>query len=144
MSLGVLAYAGRVLRSTEQSRRQLAEANQRCILATASDGIGLFEWAVNSDSLPLDARAGALFGLQVGPDGRSFDFGELRALLHPDDLQPVRDAIGPGRRDRHTNEAALARQARGWQPAPGRGHRRRPGRWTSREGAHPRRATRRQ
>jgi signal transduction histidine kinase len=94
MSLGVLVYAGRVLQSTEQGRRQLAEANQRWSLATASDGIGLFEWPIYSDVLLLDARAGALFGLQVGPDRRSIGFDELRALLHPDDLQPLRDGLG--------------------------------------------------
>ena len=93
MSLGVLAYAARVLRSTEQNRRQLAEANQRWTLATASDGIGLFEWPVNSDSLLLDARAGALFGLQLGPGGRLTSFDELRAVLHPDDLRPARDGL---------------------------------------------------
>ncbi|MES2718071.1 MAG: ATP-binding protein [Pseudomonadota bacterium] len=90
MGLGVLVYAGRVLRSTEQHRRQLAEANQRWTLATASDGLGLFEWPFHSGSLLLDARAGALFGLQIGPGGRSVGFDELRTVLHPDDVQAVR------------------------------------------------------
>ena len=94
MSLGVLSYAGRVLRTSERNRRQLAEANQRWALATASDGIGLFEWPIDSHGLVLDARAGALFGLQLSPDGRWVGFDELRALLHPEDLISVRDKIG--------------------------------------------------
>ena len=93
MGLAVLIYAGRVLRSTEQSRRDLAEANQRWTLATASDGIGLFEWPLHGPCLFLDARAGALFGLDVGPAGRAVSFGELQPLLHPDDLQPVRSGL---------------------------------------------------
>lgn len=94
MSVGVLAYAGRVLRNAEQSRRQLAEANQRWTLATASDGMGLFEWPLRGDSLVLDARAGALFGLEVGLDGRTVRIDELSSLLHHEDVQSVRDALG--------------------------------------------------
>jgi len=94
MSADVLAYVGRVLRHAEHSRRQLAEANQRWTLATASDSMGLFEAPVRGDRLILDDRAAALFGLQVGPDGRSMRFDELRSLLQTEDLQAMRDALG--------------------------------------------------
>jgi signal transduction histidine kinase len=94
MSAAVLAYAGHVLRHAEHSRRQLAEANQRWALASASVGMGLFEWPAGGDSLILDGRAAALFGVQGEPDGRALRFDELRPQLQTEGLQAISDALG--------------------------------------------------
>lgn len=93
LTFAVVGFAGRALHRYDKAQRLLAEANQRWTLATAGDGIGLFEWHVQTDELHLDARSSALFGLEAGPEGRYLPRRELRELLHPDDVQAVRTSL---------------------------------------------------
>lgn len=66
------------------SQRQLEKANRRWTLASAGDGLGLFEWHVTSGRVTMDARACELYGIEAGPEGRVLQPSEFVSQLGPE------------------------------------------------------------
>lgn len=93
LAMAGVALGRRGLLRHQQAQQQLAQANQRWTLATASDGLGLFDWNLDSDEVFLDARAAAAYGFDFRAEGLRLLRSELRKLLHPDDRMPVRTAL---------------------------------------------------
>lgn len=87
----VLARAG--LRRQARYELALEQANQRWSLAAQSDGLGLFEWRSAGDRVLLDARACAIYGLAGEPQGLDLPRSQLRALVDPEDVQALQQAL---------------------------------------------------
>jgi diguanylate cyclase (GGDEF)-like protein/PAS domain S-box-containing protein len=76
-------------------RQALQTSNERFTLATASGGIGIYEWDVGSGELIWDAQMHRLYGLD--PSEAVPDMEQWRRFVHPEDLaaleQAAHDAI---------------------------------------------------
>ena len=87
------------LRSTvhrESNSRLLAEealdeARDRMQLAVDAAGLALWDWQLPATQVFLTARWGELLG-DIAADGH-WEAVDLRARLHPDDLEPLRDQV---------------------------------------------------
>ncbi|MBB3900580.1 PAS domain S-box protein [Methylobacterium brachythecii] len=92
------------LSSDERSRlteSALSESEERMRLAVEATGIGIFDYAPETDSLRWDSRVREMFG--IGPDDPVSYEGSYLAGLHPDDrdaadaaVQAATDPSGPG------------------------------------------------
>ncbi|WP_244612299.1 PAS domain S-box protein, partial [Methylobacterium gnaphalii] len=79
----------------------LAESEERMRLAVEATGIGIFDYAPETESLRWDARVREMFG--IGPDDPVTYEGSYLAGLHPDDreaadaaVRAATDPAGPG------------------------------------------------
>lgn len=70
----------------ERSLRENAEALR---LAADATGIGFWHWDIEKNLLTWDARMLELFGVEQTPA----DYLSYQALIHPEDLRIVRDAV---------------------------------------------------
>jgi signal transduction histidine kinase len=84
LSSMLLILAG--LRQRGRDEQALADANRRWSLAAEADGIGVFEWDLDSETVRLDARACAIYGYGVAPEGLLVAGAELRTRVDPHDL----------------------------------------------------------
>ncbi len=70
-------------------------ANRRWSLAAESDGLGLFEWRLDTDMISMDANALAAYGLDDVPEGQLVPRSRLRALIEPEDEAGLRAQLEP-------------------------------------------------
>ena len=100
--LGELEHQNRELDSLrnavhrESNSRLLAEealdeARDRLQLAVDAAGLALWDWQLPSTQVFLTARWGELLG-DIAADGY-WEANDLRARLHPDDFEPLRDQV---------------------------------------------------
>lgn len=71
----------------------LENANRRWSLAAEVDGLGVFEWHQRSDTVFLDARACAVYGLEAGPEGLEIPRSRVRALVESSDTPGLQAAL---------------------------------------------------
>ncbi len=75
------------VRATEESRTELLE---RLALATSTAGIGIFDWNVVARTRTWDKRNCQLWGVLPGTP---LDDATVHAIIHPDDLERVRQNL---------------------------------------------------
>jgi signal transduction histidine kinase len=86
LTLATVALIVVGVRQHNRDAQALAVSNRRWTLAAQAAGIGLAEWATDSDEIHLDARACAIYGLTSPPQGRMLSRTELRNQLDPRDF----------------------------------------------------------
>jgi len=86
----LLILAG--LRQRGRDEQALTDANKRWALAAEADGIGLFEWDVDNNTVRLDARACAIYGFKGPPEGLVVARSEMRARVDPLDAPALQAA----------------------------------------------------
>ena len=86
----LLILAG--LRQRGRDEQALTDANKRWALAAEADGIGVFEWDVDNNTVRLDARACAIYGLDGPPEGLLVPRSEIRARVEPLDAPALQAA----------------------------------------------------
>lgn len=69
----------------------LDEARERLQLAVEASGLALWDWQLPATQVLLTARWGELLG-DIAADGY-WEAVDLRARLHPDDIEPLRDQV---------------------------------------------------
>jgi signal transduction histidine kinase len=74
------------------SQRAVEEGNARWTLAAEAGRLGLVEWRARDDSVFLDPRAIAIFDMPRA-DGDVYPGHALRLRVHPDDREPLKQAI---------------------------------------------------
>ncbi len=75
------------VRATEESRTELLE---RLALATSTAGIGIFDWNAVTRTRTWDKRNCQLWGVMPGTP---LDDATVHAIIHPDDLERVRQNL---------------------------------------------------
>ncbi|KAF1707532.1 hypothetical protein CSC71_12995 [Pseudoxanthomonas sangjuensis] len=105
------------LRLAEQLRQQLEVSNARLGVALRAAQMGTWAWDSRTDLLDLDAFERELFGLS----GRNYLAGELVRHLHPDDIEPLKEAVRRALRDGVPvdYEFRFPDENRGWRWAEG-------------------------
>ena len=86
----LLILAG--LRQRGRDEQALTDANKRWSLAAEADGIGVFEWDLDSNTVRLDARACAIYGFSGPPEGLLLPRSEIRARIEPLDAPALQAA----------------------------------------------------
>jgi two-component system sensor histidine kinase/response regulator len=76
------------VRATEESRTELLE---RLALATSTAGIGIFDWNAVTRTRTWDKRNCQLWGVMPGTP---LDDATVHSIIHPDDLERVRQNLG--------------------------------------------------
>lgn len=84
----------------ERARREREQA-ARLELALATSGFGDWRWDIATDLADLSPRAAEIVGLQPGP---VMTWLQMLEHVHPDDRQPVRDAVARALQERGAYE----------------------------------------
>jgi signal transduction histidine kinase len=101
MILGGLHFARRTIREHNAADRALRDSHERWEVAAGAASLGLFDWQFAGGSLALDARACALYGLPASGPSR-IDAREMEAMVHPDDVPRLREAVRHAAGEAHT------------------------------------------
>lgn len=92
LTLGSILIILANLRQRGRDEQALTDANKRWALAAEADGIGVFEWDLDTNMVRLDARACAIYGFKSPPEGLIIARGELRARVDPMDANLLQAA----------------------------------------------------
>jgi PAS domain S-box-containing protein len=89
----------------EASTAQLRESEQRRSMALAAGQMGSWEWSPGTGSVIWDAGQFRLFGVE--PDRFEPNLQNIRAMIHPEDLQQIEELIATRSGDTHAFQAEL-------------------------------------
>ncbi len=103
---GAIIWDGLQIDVTERRRMaaELVEQRRRVEVAVEATALGLWEWEVASDRLVWSDRNRALFGLSPG---EPVSMRRYFQLVHPDDVQRVRDSFAEARDKPHGGDYSV-------------------------------------
>jgi PAS domain S-box-containing protein len=93
LALFLLGMVRRQFARLDKARASLELSRERFALAAAGSDDGIWDWDVTGDRIFASARAREIFGVPDGPDLRTRERWFAAIRIHPDDVEPRREAI---------------------------------------------------